>query len=155
MKDSMGAMHDFQAAIRNNSSYSLAYFNAANIYFKNRQYRQVETKASSHFLLRSNMLSLLSIHHFVSGLISSASSFELFPLRISLMIKMWVILILSCICINLLWVRIIAMELSPLLRIIFNFRYLYIGTYNELLPETFNVCHFCKFCFSILAYWPP
>jgi len=38
----MGAMHDFQAAIKNNPTYSLAYFNAANIYFKNRQYRQVK-----------------------------------------------------------------------------------------------------------------
>lgn len=41
MKDALGAMHDFQAAIKNNPAYSLAYFNAANIYFKNRQYRQV------------------------------------------------------------------------------------------------------------------
>ena len=41
MKDAMGAMHDFQAAIKADPSYSLAYFNAANIYFKNRQFRQV------------------------------------------------------------------------------------------------------------------
>lgn len=41
MKDALGAMHDFQAAIRTDPSYSLAYFNAANIYFKNRQFRQV------------------------------------------------------------------------------------------------------------------
>lgn len=41
MKDYTGAMHDFQAAIKNDATYGLAFFNAANVYFKNRQFRQV------------------------------------------------------------------------------------------------------------------
>ena len=49
MKDATGAMHDFQNAIKLNSSYSLAYFNAANIYFKNKQFRQVSpTYTAAH-----------------------------------------------------------------------------------------------------------
>jgi len=50
MKDSTGAMHDFQAAIKLDNRYSLAYFNAANIYFKNRQFRQVSNRIV-HFLM--------------------------------------------------------------------------------------------------------
>ena len=45
MKDATGAMYDFQTAIEYDPSYSLAYFNAANIFFKNRQYRQVKVVA--------------------------------------------------------------------------------------------------------------
>lgn len=41
MKDAKGAMYDFQAAIKLDTNYALAYFNAANIYFKNKQFRQV------------------------------------------------------------------------------------------------------------------
>ena len=56
MKDAMGAMHDFQAAIKADPSYSLAYFNAANIYFKNRQFRQVCNVPAMVSIIISNFI---------------------------------------------------------------------------------------------------
>ena len=41
MGDSVSAMRDYQAAIAKDASYSLAYFNAANVYFHKRQFQQV------------------------------------------------------------------------------------------------------------------
>jgi len=35
-----GAMHDYRHAIQLNPNYALAYYNAANIYFFNRQFKQ-------------------------------------------------------------------------------------------------------------------
>lgn len=39
--DSTDAMNDYQNAIKIDPTYSLAYFNAANLYFQNRQFIQV------------------------------------------------------------------------------------------------------------------
>jgi tetratricopeptide (TPR) repeat protein len=41
MGDTVNAMRDYQAAIRLEPDYSLAYYNAANLYFKQRQFQQV------------------------------------------------------------------------------------------------------------------
>lgn len=41
MGDTVNAMRDYQAAIKLDPSYSLAYYNAANLYFKQRQFKQV------------------------------------------------------------------------------------------------------------------
>ena len=41
LQDHESAMTDYQAAIKKNSKYALAYFNAANLYFSNRQFIQV------------------------------------------------------------------------------------------------------------------
>ena len=41
MQDHHNAMRDYQSAIKQDSTYALAYFNAANLYFHNRQFRQV------------------------------------------------------------------------------------------------------------------
>jgi len=38
--DGVNAMHDYQHAIRLNPNYALAYYNAANIYLFNRQFKQ-------------------------------------------------------------------------------------------------------------------
>ncbi|XP_069130069.1 uncharacterized protein [Argopecten irradians] len=40
MKDHVNAMRDYQAAIHMDSTYALAYFNAANVYFHTRHFRQ-------------------------------------------------------------------------------------------------------------------
>ncbi|XP_071786267.1 uncharacterized protein [Asterias amurensis] len=40
MQDHHNAMRDYQSAIKQDSTYALAYFNAANLYFHNRQFRQ-------------------------------------------------------------------------------------------------------------------
>ncbi|XP_072039506.1 uncharacterized protein [Amphiura filiformis] len=40
MQDHNNAMKDYQAAIKRDPTYALAYFNAANVYFHNRQFRQ-------------------------------------------------------------------------------------------------------------------
>lgn len=41
MKDRVNAMKDYQNAIRMDPTYSLAYFNAANVYFHTRHFKQV------------------------------------------------------------------------------------------------------------------
>ena len=41
MQDRVNAMKDYQDAIKMDPSYSLAYFNAANVYFHTRHFRQV------------------------------------------------------------------------------------------------------------------
>ena len=41
MKDNVNAMTDYQHAIQLDDTYSLAYFNAANIYFHSRRFKQV------------------------------------------------------------------------------------------------------------------
>lgn len=41
MGDTVNAMNDYQAALRLEPEYSLAYYNAANLYFKQRQFKQV------------------------------------------------------------------------------------------------------------------
>ena len=41
MGDIVNAMKDYQAAIKKDPSYSLAYFNAANLYLGHRQFQQV------------------------------------------------------------------------------------------------------------------
>lgn len=41
MGDTMNAMRDYQAAIRLEPDYALAYYNAGNLYFKQRQFQQV------------------------------------------------------------------------------------------------------------------
>ena len=41
MGDTVNAMRDYQAAIQLDRCYSLAYYNAANLYFKQRQFKQV------------------------------------------------------------------------------------------------------------------
>jgi TPR repeat protein len=41
MGDSVNAMRDYQRAIKMDPAYSLAYFNAGNIYFHTRQFKQV------------------------------------------------------------------------------------------------------------------
>ena len=41
MDDSVNAMRDYQAAIELDETYSLAYFNAGNVYFHSRQFSQV------------------------------------------------------------------------------------------------------------------
>ena len=47
MGDTVNAMRDYQAAIRLEPDYSLAYYNAANLYFKQRQFQQVGTNCIS------------------------------------------------------------------------------------------------------------
>lgn len=41
MNDRVNAMRDYQAAIELDETYSLAYFNAGNVYFHSRQFSQV------------------------------------------------------------------------------------------------------------------
>lgn len=41
MDDYVNAVRDYQAAIRLDASYALSYYNAGNIYFKQRQFKQV------------------------------------------------------------------------------------------------------------------
>jgi hypothetical protein len=41
MDDGVNAMRDYQAAIELDETYSLAYFNAGNVYFHSRQFSQV------------------------------------------------------------------------------------------------------------------
>ena len=43
MNDRVNAMKDYQSAILLDPTYSLAYFNAANMYFHTRHFRQVRT----------------------------------------------------------------------------------------------------------------
>jgi len=41
MGDRVNAMQDYQAAIEQDATYSLAYFNAGNVYFHTRHFNQV------------------------------------------------------------------------------------------------------------------
>ena len=41
MGDLVNAMKDYQLAIKSDTTYSLAYFNAANVYFHTRRFEQV------------------------------------------------------------------------------------------------------------------
>ena len=41
MGDFVNAIRDYQAAVKTDPSYALAYYNAANIYFRQRQFQQV------------------------------------------------------------------------------------------------------------------
>ena len=57
MGDTVNAMRDYQAAICLEPDYSLAYYNAANLYFKQRQFQQVETcciSKTTSFSLKCN-----------------------------------------------------------------------------------------------------
>ena len=50
MGDLVNAIRDYQAAVKTDPSYSLAYYNAANVYFRQRQFKQVsEIFISSNF----------------------------------------------------------------------------------------------------------
>lgn len=50
MGDLVNAIRDYQAAAKTDPSYSLAYYNAANVYFRQRQFKQVsEIFISSNF----------------------------------------------------------------------------------------------------------
>ena len=40
MKDPVNAQRDYQEALKHDPTYALAYFNAANVYFHNRQFNQ-------------------------------------------------------------------------------------------------------------------
>lgn len=44
--DIVSAMNDYQSALKQDPSYALAYYNAANIYFLHKQYSQVSFKKS-------------------------------------------------------------------------------------------------------------
>lgn len=50
MKDRVNAMKDYQNAIRMDPTYSLAYFNAANVYFHTRHFKQVGQIITTTFL---------------------------------------------------------------------------------------------------------
>ena len=41
MNDKTNAMRDYQKALKLDTTYALAYFNAANVYFQMRQFKQV------------------------------------------------------------------------------------------------------------------
>ena len=41
MGDFVNAIRDYQAAVKTDPSYALAYYNAANVYFRQRQFQQV------------------------------------------------------------------------------------------------------------------
>ena len=45
MGDKVNAMRDYQKAVLIDTTYSLAYFNAANVYFHSRQFKQVRIYA--------------------------------------------------------------------------------------------------------------
>ena len=49
MDDGVNAMHDYQAAIKLDPCYALAYYNAGNLYFKQRQFKQVTLSFLSSF----------------------------------------------------------------------------------------------------------
>ena len=52
MGDFVNAIRDYQAAVKTDPSYALAYYNAANIYFRQRQFQQVSfIVVNIHFLL--------------------------------------------------------------------------------------------------------
>ena len=51
MQDHHNAMRDYQSAIKEDPTYALAYFNAANLYFHNRQFRQVHAPNGLFLLL--------------------------------------------------------------------------------------------------------
>ena len=41
MGDFVNAIRDYQTAVKTDPSYALAYYNAANVYFRQRQFKQV------------------------------------------------------------------------------------------------------------------
>jgi tetratricopeptide (TPR) repeat protein len=43
MDDYVNAVRDYQSAIKLDPSYALAYYNAGNVYFKQRQFKQVNS----------------------------------------------------------------------------------------------------------------
>ena len=45
MGDRVNAMQDYNLALKEDPTYALAYFNAANIYFHSRQFKQVSVQA--------------------------------------------------------------------------------------------------------------
>ena len=51
MGDKANAMKDYQRAISLNPKYALAFFNAANLYFYNRQFEQVKYFTLMDFIL--------------------------------------------------------------------------------------------------------
>ncbi len=51
MQDHSNAMRDYQAAIKKDPTYALAYFNAANVYFHNRQFRQVSIMKNTIYIM--------------------------------------------------------------------------------------------------------
>ena len=50
-QDHSHAMRDYQAAIKKDPTYALAYFNAANVYFHNRQFRQVSIMKNTIYIM--------------------------------------------------------------------------------------------------------
>ena len=62
MGDTVNAMRDYQAAIRLEPDYSLAYYNAANLYFKQRQFQQVNTASCN---VQKNLISFSRTIHII------------------------------------------------------------------------------------------
>lgn len=63
MGDIASAMSDYQRAISLNPTCALAFFNAANLFFCNRQFEQVKLRASCYFHVELRM-AYTCIHHF-------------------------------------------------------------------------------------------
>lgn len=51
MGDFVNAIRDYQAAVKTDPSYGLAYYNAANVYFRQRQFQQVSWLETTVFSL--------------------------------------------------------------------------------------------------------
>ena len=57
MGDFVNAIRDYQAAVKTDPSYALAYYNAANVYFRQRQFQQVSLIVINiHFVLLMSQL---------------------------------------------------------------------------------------------------
>lgn len=65
MKDPVNAMRDYQQALKIDSTYSLAYFNAANVYFHTRHFKQVGTMVEIGFIFGHVYVILTIGYHFV------------------------------------------------------------------------------------------
>ena len=48
MDDYVNAVRDYQSAIKQDPSYALSYYNAGNVYFKQRQFKQVLASSLSY-----------------------------------------------------------------------------------------------------------
>lgn len=62
MGDTVNAMRDYQAAISLDPCYSLAYYNAANLYFKHRQFKQVNNVfiCDCHFFYKHDKVRVIA-----------------------------------------------------------------------------------------------
>ena len=54
MGDKVNAMRDYQAALTRDPKYSLAYYNAANVYFHQRQFKQANNFYTSALMYNPN-----------------------------------------------------------------------------------------------------